>query len=143
MKNRKFSSAKGLSALLFALLLTACGGDKPETMLASAKDYLAKNDSKAAVIQLKNALQNKPDLAEARFLLGKALFAEGKLTEAEVELRKAAELKYPLDQLALVQASLWLQMGQAKKVIDELASVEMGAPQAKADLQALMAEKLA
>ena len=140
MKNRKFSSAKGLSALLFALLLTACGGDKPETMLASAKDYLAKNDSKAAVIQLKNALQNKPDLAEARFLLGKALFAEGKLTEAEVELRKAAELKYPLDQLALVQASLWLQMGQAKKVIDELASVEMGAPQAKADLQALIGQ---
>lgn len=35
----------------------------------------------------------KPDLAEARFLLGKALLDEGNPTAADVELRKAAELK--------------------------------------------------
>ena len=31
-----------LSALTLALLVTACGGDKPETLLASARDYLAR-----------------------------------------------------------------------------------------------------
>jgi Tfp pilus assembly protein PilF len=58
------------SALLATLLLVGCGGEKPETMLSSAKAFLAKNDHKAAAIQLKNALQQDPQLAEARFLLG-------------------------------------------------------------------------
>ncbi|HOL65497.1 MAG TPA: hypothetical protein PLB97_09240, partial [Accumulibacter sp.] len=56
------------SALLAALLLVGCGADKPENALASAKEFLAKNDRKAAVVQLKNALQGNPDYAEARFL---------------------------------------------------------------------------
>ena len=93
MKNQKMTGSKTIPALLFALSLTACGTDSPETMLASAKDYLAKNDAKAAVIQLKNALQSKPDLAEARFLLGKALLDEGNVSGADVEFRKAADLK--------------------------------------------------
>ena len=57
MKNRKSTVTRAVSALLLSLMLAACGGDSPESMLVSAKDYLAKNDSKAAVIQLKNALQ--------------------------------------------------------------------------------------
>ena len=68
-----------ISALLATLLLTACFGEKPEAMIASAKDYLAKNDNKAAIIQIKNALQKVPDSAEARFLLGKALLATAQL----------------------------------------------------------------
>lgn len=74
-----FKKSKGdtfLLSLLMSLLLTACG-DKPEAMLISAKDYLAKNDSKAAVIQIKNALQSNPDLPEARFLLGTTLLENG------------------------------------------------------------------
>ena len=47
--------------------------DDPEALVASAKALLAKNDNSAAIIQLKNALQKDPDIAEARFLLGKAL----------------------------------------------------------------------
>ena len=50
----------GVSALLATLLLVGCGGEKPEAMLASAKEYLVKNDHKAAAIQLKNVLQKEP-----------------------------------------------------------------------------------
>ena len=62
-----------MSALLVSLLMVGCGGDSPEKMLGSAKDYLAKNDPKAAIIQIKNALQKNPDSPEARYLLGKTL----------------------------------------------------------------------
>ena len=135
MKNRKSTVTGAVSALLVSLMLSACGGDNPETMLASAKDYLAKNDSKAAVIQLKNALQSKPDLAEARFLLGKALLEEGNATAAEVELRKAADLKFPADQLIPLQARTLLVLGQTKKVVDDLAKTPLSSPEGKADLQ--------
>lgn len=135
MKNRKLTVTGTVSALLVSLMLSACGGDNPETMLASAKEYLAKNDSKAAVIQLKNALQSKPDLAEARFLLGKALLEEGNATAAEVELRKAADLKYPADQLIPLQARTLLMLGQTKKIVDELAKTQLSSPEGNADLQ--------
>ena len=44
-------------------LLTGCGEEPPAALLGSAKNYLAKKDAKAAVIQLKRALQQQPDLA--------------------------------------------------------------------------------
>jgi len=50
---------------------------------------LAKNDRAAAVVHLRSALQKNPDLGEARFLLGQALFDAGDGLAAEKELRKA------------------------------------------------------
>ncbi|MQM31557.1 MAG: PEP-CTERM system TPR-repeat protein PrsT [Candidatus Accumulibacter phosphatis] len=128
-----------VSGLLAALLLVGCGGEKPEAMLASAKQYLAKNDSKAATIQLKNALQQKPDLAEARFLLGKALLEAGDATGAEIELRKAQGYKYPADEVTPLLARSLLALGQADKVTGEMASAELSTAQAKADLQTSLA----
>ena len=48
-----------LAALLVTTLFAGCGERNPDSFIASGKDYLAKNDSKAAVIQFKNALQIK------------------------------------------------------------------------------------
>ena len=104
MTTRKSIGKAALSTLVAALILTACGGEKPESMLVSAKEYLAKSDTKAAEIQLKNALQSDPNLAEARFLLGKTMLESGNPTAAEVELRKAADLKYPAEQLVPLMA---------------------------------------
>ena len=56
MTTRKSMSKTTLSVFLATLILVGCGGESPESLLSSAKDYMAKNDSKAAVIQLKNAL---------------------------------------------------------------------------------------
>ncbi len=134
MKNRK-PLRLSVSALLLASILAACGGDNPETLLASAKDYLAKNDNKAAVIQLKNVLQSAPDLAEARFLLARALLEDGNPAAAEVELRKAAELKYSEDQLIPLQARTLLLLGQTKKIVDDLSKVQLNSAEGKADLQ--------
>jgi putative PEP-CTERM system TPR-repeat lipoprotein len=83
-----------LVSVLSLALLGACGADKPEALVSSAKEYLAKGDSKAAVIQLKNALQQQEKNAEARFLLGQALVNTEAYPDADKELRKALELGY-------------------------------------------------
>jgi len=126
----------GVSAILAALLVAGCGSNSPDSVMASAKDYLAKNDPKGAVIQLKNALQKNPDLAEARFLLGKALLDTGDPTGAEVELRKAENLGHPAEQVVPLLARTLLALGQAEKVSKDLSKTELTTPAAKADLQA-------
>lgn len=140
MTTRKSMSGTLVSAFLASMFLIGCGAEKPESILASAKDYMAKNDNKAAVIQLKNALQNNPNLAEARFLLGKALFESGNPSAAEVELRKAIEFKYPEDQVIPLLAQTLLAQGQPKKIIDDLAKMQLSSPESKAGFQTTLGQ---
>ena len=114
-----------ISTALLTMLLGACGGDSPESLILSSKDYLAKKDSKAAVIQLKNALQQNPNLAEARFLLGSTLLENGDVAGAEVELRKALELKHPADSTVPLLARAMLAGGQTKKLADEFGTTKL------------------
>ena len=97
--------------VVVAGLAAGCGPSTPEALVNSAKEYLAKNDRNAAVIQLKSALQKNPDYVEARFLLGKTLLEVGDLASAEKELRKAAELNYPVDKVAPALARSALHRG--------------------------------
>jgi putative PEP-CTERM system TPR-repeat lipoprotein len=135
MENRKMASRRAVLAILLTLSLAACGEDSPEALLASAKDYLTKNDTKAAVIQLKNALQGRPNLGEARFLLGRTLLDEGDATGADAELRKAAELEYPADLVLPLQARAMLLLGQPRKVIDDFSGRQLADPDSMAELQ--------
>jgi putative PEP-CTERM system TPR-repeat lipoprotein len=139
MTFHRFPKRAALPALILTLLLTACGGDKPEAMLASAKDYLAKNDTKAAVIQLKNALQADPSLAEARYLLGTSMLASGDVISAEVELRKALDLKYPRDQAVPALARSLLAQNKFREITDGFADEKIESAPARADLQTSLA----
>jgi len=126
---------KGITLyVLLALTLAACSGQKPEAMLASARDYMAKDDLKAAVIQVKNALQENPDLAEGRYLLGLALLRGGDPVGAETELRKAMALKYSDEKTLPSLAQAMLAQGQFEKLIEELADKPLSEPAAKAEL---------
>lgn len=140
--NFNTSIARTVLSTLLVSLLAACGDD-PQAMLASAKDYLAKNDSKAAVIQIKNVLQISPDLPEARFLMGKALLESRDHVGAETELRKALDLKYPQDLVLPELAASMLAQGKAKKVTDEFAKIRLGQPSAAASLQMSIASAYA
>lgn len=124
-----------LSAALLMGLAVGCNRDNPESMIASGKDFLAKNDHKSATIQFKNALQQNPNLGEARFLLGKALLDSGDMAGAEIELRKALELKYPADLAVPPLAQALLGTGQAKKIIDEFANLDLPAGEPAASLK--------
>jgi len=133
MRSNKLLTGARVSALLLALLLAACS-EKPEAMLKSANEFLAKNDTKSAVIQVKNALQVNPDLPEARLLLGKVLLESGDPVGAETELRKALDLKVPPDKVLPLLAAAMLAQGKTEKMTEEfnLASLPQGV--AKADL---------
>ena len=131
------------SGLAISLFLAGCGGGSTDSMLASAREYQAKNDHKAAVIQIKNALQKSPDSAEARYLLGTVLLKTGEVASAEVELRKALELKFPADQVIPELARAKLAQGQFKKVTDEFAKTELGTASARAELLTLMSSAYA
>lgn len=83
--------------LLFLLitLLSAWGCESrssPEEYIASAQGYLAKDDAQSALIELKNALQQEPDSALARRLLGEVYLALGNGASAQKELEHATTL---------------------------------------------------
>ncbi|MDR1996704.1 XrtA/PEP-CTERM system TPR-repeat protein PrsT [Azonexus sp.] len=140
MKKPTSLIASSLSVALLAAFLGACGGDNPEQLIASSKEFLAKNDNKAAVIQLKNALQANPNLGEARFLLGKALLDSGDAAGAEVELRKAFDLQYASDQTVPLLARALLASGQARKLTDEFGKTELSDAEAQASLKTSLSQ---
>lgn len=87
------------SAILAISLLLASLAGSPRLALADkakAADYyedavmlLNKGEPKSAIIQLKNALQQDPDLLPAYVLSGKAYLADGDAASAEESLLKA------------------------------------------------------
>ena len=127
------------TSVLTACLLAACGEEGFDRLMGSAKTLLAKGDSKAAIIQLKNAIQQKPEAAEARYLLGKAFFDAGDNRSAEVELRKAAALHYEPDLVSPLIARAQVSHQAFKLLIDQFASVQLGTPVAIADLSTSLA----
>ena len=83
---------------------------------------LSEKETKAAEIHLKNLLQ-KEDRAEARFLLGTTLLAQGDPVSARIELEKVRELGYPADQLVPPLARVIFTYGEYEKVLAEVFKV--------------------
>jgi putative PEP-CTERM system TPR-repeat lipoprotein len=129
-----------LAFLCIAIAVVTGCGESPEALLASAKQYLSRNDTKAAAIQLKNALQKDPDLPEARYLLGKLLLESGDAAGAEKELREAAALRYDEELVTPLWARALVLIGEHKKVIDELAKIQISNPRGRAELLTAVGE---
>jgi len=130
-----------LTPLLIALLMGGCG-DRPDKLVASARQHFDRQDYKGAIIELKNALTAKPDDPEARYLLGTALLEINDLASAEKELRKAAELGYPEEKVAPSMAKALLRQGQSQLVVTEFASVHLTDPVAESQLRTVVGDAL-
>ena len=128
--------------LALAILLAACGRDDPQALLASAKQYMAKRDFAASVIQLKNALQKDPQHAEARYLLGLASLEAGDLVTAEVELAKARELGYRGEELDVALARTLLAKGQPEKLLAQFGTAKLSSPKLQAELRSAVGAAL-
>lgn len=140
---RPFAHAASAWLCAASLALAACGEQNAAQFLGSAKDYLAKKDDKAAVIQLKSALQKDPSLPEARFLLGRTLLNQGDAVSAEVELKKALDLKYLGTAVVPLLAQALLAQGKGERVIQSYADADAGEPAATAALKTVVAKAYA
>ena len=125
--------------LAMALLAGGCSRNNPDELIQSAENYLNHQDGPAAVIQLKNALQARPDSARARFLLGQALEATADFGGAETEYKKAQELGYAQDEVIPRAANALLAQGQYQKLTTEYAGQQLASPLAQASLKTAVA----
>ncbi|MCB1679156.1 MAG: PEP-CTERM system TPR-repeat protein PrsT [Halioglobus sp.] len=86
----------GFRGIVLGLLLGLVAGcmaqNSVDEHLQKAREYLASGEHAAAVIELKNALQQDADQPQARLLLGQAYFELGDYPEASKELSRASEL---------------------------------------------------
>lgn len=127
------------AVLAVALLASACARGNPDELIASAEAYLGRKDAPAAVIQLKNALQERPDSARARFLLGQALQASGDVAGAETEYKKAQKLGYAPEEVIPPLANALLLQGQYSQLTTQYANQQLASAPGQAALQTVLA----
>jgi putative PEP-CTERM system TPR-repeat lipoprotein len=128
------------ASLALVLALGGCDrGPDEQQLLASAQTFFDKKDYAAAAIQLKSALQANENSAAARLLLGRTLLEQGDARTAEVELRKAQDLKVPDEQLAPPMARALLALGETGKLIARYATTALSDKAAEADLKTTLA----
>lgn len=111
--------------ILLLLLVAGCSRHQDEAgLMRDARSYAARGEARAAVIQLKNVLQQTPSHGQARLMLGALYLDIGDAQSADKELRRALALKVnPGDVLPLLGKTLLLQ-GQYQKLLDELPADE-------------------
>ncbi len=109
-----------LALILGVTLLNACDKETPASLVAEARSMLAAGNYKAAMIQLKNALDKDEKNAEARFELGKLYFDQLDLASAEKEFRRAREAGYAADAVNPLIARALLGQREFQRVLDEL-----------------------
>ena len=122
-----------------AAMLAACAEKSADEGVASARAYAAKDDTAAAIVELKSALQRDPQHPQARFLLGQALLKSGNAAAAVVELEKAQDLQYDDNEVLPLLATALMAQGQAKKVTDLYSRARLTDPVAHAKLKATVA----
>ncbi|TWX52480.1 XrtA/PEP-CTERM system TPR-repeat protein PrsT [Colwellia hornerae] len=90
MKNNLKLKRAIIVASICVMGITACSDKNTSAeYITSAEKLTVKNQNKAAILELKNALRLAPDNAEIRALLGSAYLKVGDVLSAESEFKKA------------------------------------------------------
>lgn len=84
-----------------------------------AREHIAANRLGAGVIELKNAVQKDPNLAEARLMLGRTHLEVGSGAAAEKELLRARDLGADPQVVQIALADAWLLQGKNQQVLDD------------------------
>lgn len=120
--NKLKLTAALLSGAFLVAGLSACNRttQSTESLMSDAKQYEQKGDRKAALIQLKNAVEKSPDNGEARLALGSLELAMGDAVSAEKELRKARSLGIAADRILPGLGKALVQQGKLKDVLTDI-----------------------
>lgn len=103
------------------ILLSGCWNPPDANeRLQRADSYLAEGDYGAAIIELKNLLQDQPDNATARLKLGKLYTEVGRGVTAEKELRKAMMLGIPRERLKIYLGKAYGLQSRYDRIINEI-----------------------
>lgn len=129
-----------LYALILGVSLSACGVETSEALVTKAQQSLAAGDHKAAIIQLKSAIQKDADNAEARFQLGRVYLEEEQFEAAEKEFRRAQEAGYAPESLSPLLAQALSGQGAFKRLLDE---IPQPAPGSRGEADVLVARAIA
>ncbi|MGD2119091.1 MAG: PEP-CTERM system TPR-repeat protein PrsT [Chromatiales bacterium] len=111
-----------LVAMLLAIGLSVTAFAADENLLQQAREAADKHDLRGAIIHLKNLLQQQPENAEARYLLGSTYLQGGDAASAEKELRRAHQLglaEARLNELLLDSLLLQRKMDEVKQFISD------------------------
>ena len=131
------------TALLIVMLSSAgCGrqAENPDQLIAHAVLERDKGNDNAAMIHLKNLLQESPEHAQGRYLLGLTYLDKGDFRSAEKELRRALDLQYdPAKVIPPLSRSL-LMTGEFQKVLDQARLGGDASDQQQADVLTLRAQ---
>jgi cytochrome c-type biogenesis protein CcmH/NrfG len=87
---RFLALAPGLMACLLAV--SSCEEPSPQQRVENARAFLERGNAQLAIAELKRVLQDQPDDADARVMLGKIYLTGGELPYAEKELERAKAL---------------------------------------------------
>jgi putative PEP-CTERM system TPR-repeat lipoprotein len=109
-----------LPILIITGILTACGEVKDaDELISEAVEYQKKGDDKAAMIQLRNALQQEPNNKEARYLLGALYTQNGDPLSAEKELNRALSLGMDSGKVMPVLGKTLFDLREYQQLIDK------------------------
>lgn len=121
--------------LAVASLTVACSRDP----INAGNEHFKKQDYAAAVIEYKNAVQDHPDMLEARLALAEALERTFDTVAAEQQLRKAIERGGDANALYPRIAMLLLERKEHAKLINEFKDKKLDSKDANSELHAAVA----
>ncbi|MGR5410882.1 XrtA/PEP-CTERM system TPR-repeat protein PrsT [Vibrio sp. PNB22_8_1] len=105
----------------------------------SAKVYLSKNETNAAMIELKNAIQKSPEDGLARFMIGKIYLEQGYYANAEKELSRAIKYGHNIDESLPLLARSLLNQNKSDEVVLLLEEFELSDSPSSSDILAIAA----
>ncbi|MEO8935440.1 MAG: XrtA/PEP-CTERM system TPR-repeat protein PrsT [Burkholderiaceae bacterium] len=116
----------------------ASSGDSPAKQRELGRQLSARSDHRGAIMAFKRSLIDDPKQPAVRFMLAREYASLGDPKAAEIEFRKALELKFePERTLPLLVASL-VQQERFEKVIATVNNATLDSPAGNADLQAML-----
>jgi len=126
MARRKIDLALRVSALLLVGLTSPSSvlatPEKASSYYEDALKRYDRNDIPAAVIQLKNAIQQDSKMLAAHLLLGKALLRNGDLKGAEAAFEEALKQGVNRGEVALPLGQVYLALGRPEAVIEKISA---------------------